>query len=83
MPYNLKLVVGAMQDLIRDETTSEPDEDTKQELDLLQTPHKHVEVRQFAQQLSDELDEAKISPRLRMKVRKFTKGSLTRVEAGA
>jgi hypothetical protein len=47
MLYNVELVVGAMQELIRDETTPEPDEDTKQELDLLQTPHKHVEVRQF------------------------------------
>jgi hypothetical protein len=47
IPYNLELVVGAMQELIRDETTSEPDEGIKQELDLLQTPHKHIKVRQF------------------------------------
>jgi type II secretory pathway component GspD/PulD (secretin) len=41
------------------------------------------QLRQFAQQLSDKLDEAEISPGLRMKVRKFMKGSLARVEAGA
>jgi hypothetical protein len=61
----------------------DPDEDIGQKLDLLQTPHKHLDVRQFAVQLSDELDEAEISPGLRMKVRKFMKGSLARVEAGA
>ena len=72
-----------MQELIREEATPEPDEDVEQELDLFQTPHKHLEVRQFARQLSDELDEAEISPGLRMKVRKFMKGSLARVEAGA
>ena len=83
MPYNPELVVGAMQELIREEATLEPNEDVEQELDLFQTPHKHLEVRQFARQLSDELDEAEISPGLRMKVRKFMKGSLARIEAGA
>ena len=83
MPYNPELVVGAMQELVREEATPEPDKGIEQELDLLQTPHKHLEVRKFAQQLSDELDEAEISPGLRMKVRKFMKGSLARVEAGA
>jgi hypothetical protein len=47
MLYNLKLVVGAIQELIRDKTTPEPDEDIKQELNLLQTSHKHIKVRQF------------------------------------
>ena len=80
MPYNPELVVGAM---IREEATLESDEGIEQELDLLQTSHKYLEVRQFTQQLSNKLNEAEISPGLRMKVRKFMKGSLARVEAGA
>jgi hypothetical protein len=83
IPYNPELVVGAMQELIREKVTLEPDEGIKQELDLLQTPHKHLKIRQFAQQLSNKLDEAEISPGLRMKIRKFIKGSLASVEAGA
>ena len=35
MPYNPELVGGAMQELIREEATLEPDEGIEQELDLL------------------------------------------------